>query len=161
MTETVNVKSGWGVATDPIIELPSGSRVMVKELDIPEIIAIGVLDLVDRFSQEAVPEDDTKPKSSKEIVRDVTKDPERLKVMTKVANKVAAAAVVKPTVYLLADGEEVEEGKIYAHLIPFDDRMEIFAKAVAPLGSFLAAGEEQADDVVPLEDGESVLNKTE
>lgn len=164
MTSTENpdisVVEGWGQQKGlKILELPSGSRVQIKEVDVPELIKLGALDLVDTFTQEALPEDQSKKKKKKiqdNFAEDISKNKEKMSTMIDVVDRIVVASIVKPKVHFLEEGAEPEEGKYYVNFVAFEDKIFIFEKAVASLGDFLADSSGQTENVADLADVKNV-----
>lgn len=169
--EDTGLVSGWGQVKPRLrLELPSGSRVLLQELEIPDLLGLGILDIVDQFSQELLPKPDPKKgkeSAEKEFLADLTKNKDQFNSMLDVVDKIVASAVIEPKVTYVPPVKEgepdplLEEGKIYAHLIPIDDRMTIFEKAVAGMEDLFRSGEGQAEGVADVADGESVREDSE
>ncbi|QNJ55333.1 tail assembly chaperone [Gordonia phage LittleFella] len=159
-----SVPEGWGqVKPRQVLDLPSGSKVLIKELDLPDLLNLGILDIVDQFSQEALPAASIKGSSAeKKFLKDLAENKGQFDKMLDVMNKVTAAAVVKPPVIYLPpapEGEpekEPEEGKVYAHLVPIEDRLAIFEKGVAGMEDLFRSREGQAQDVAAVADVQDV-----
>ncbi|UVK63825.1 tail assembly chaperone [Gordonia phage LilyPad] len=158
------VPAGWGqVKPTIVLDLPSGSKVKVRELEIQDLLKLGVLDIVDSFSQEALPKQTPKGSSvEKKFLEDVAANKDQFEKMIDVMNKITAqAVVVPPVVYVPPPPEgqpesELKEGVVYAHLVPLEDRLAIFEKAVAGMEDLFRSGEGQADDVASVADVQDV-----
>ena len=158
------VPAGWGqVRPLQTVELPSGGRVLVRELEIQDLLNLDILDIVDSFSQEALPKASVKGSNSEaQFLKNVAENKDQFDKMVDVMNRVAAQAIVKPVVTYVPPpkpGEaeqEAVEGKVYAHLIPLEDRLAVFNKAVAGMEDLFRDSTEQAENVGAVADVQEV-----
>ncbi|AOE44832.1 tail assembly chaperone [Gordonia phage Terapin] len=156
--EELTLAAGWGqVKPHHVLDLPSGSKVLVKELEIQDLLKMGILDLVDSFSQEILPKNTPKGGSAeKQFLQDLAENSGQFEKMVDVMNQIAASAVAKPPVTYVAPpkpgtpAEDLDPDKIYAHLIPLEDRIAIFEKAVVGMEDLFRPGEGQAEGVADM-----------
>jgi len=163
VNEEVFVPTGWGqVKPRTVLDLPSGSKVLIRELEIQDLLSLGILDIVDQFSQEILPKASVKGKSvEKKFLQDVAENSDQFEKMVDVMNKITASAVIKPSVTyapLPENGqrEDLDPNKVYAHLVPLEDRLQIFEKAVAGMEDLFRSGEGQTEGVAAVADEQSV-----
>ncbi len=155
----VEIPSGWGqVRPSSPLNLPSGARVLYQRLEITELIGLGVLDMVDTFTQEVLPKDDASFQAAqKAMAGEIMGDKDRFESVMESIYKIAAKAIVKPEVIYIDPSERKEalpEGKVFAHLIPMEDCIFVFEHSVEGMKDLFRAGEEQADAVADVADGE-------
>ncbi|AWY06125.1 tail assembly chaperone [Gordonia phage Suzy] len=158
------ISNGWGrVKPMMALDLPSESRVLIRELEIQDLLKMGILDLVDSFSQEILPKNTPKGDSAeKKFLQDLAENSGQFEKMVDVMNQIAAAAIVKPAVTYVAppqpgsQPEDLDPDKVYAHLIPLEDRLAIFEKAVAGMDDLFRTGEGQAEGVAAVADVQGV-----
>lgn len=148
MVQQASVVNGWGqVKPRRTITLPSGSTVVVQDLDLEVLLETGILDHVDAFTKELSVKE--KREAKKEGLTDeqalemrFLKDKERFGKMIAMVNDAVSRSVVEPRISLLAEGAAEEEGKIYAHLVPLDDRFAIFDEVCPDMGDAFPDSEE-------------------
>lgn len=158
----VFIPNGWGAPKPTrVLDLPSGGKVRIRELEIPDLLKLGVLDVVDTFTKKVLPK--TPGKKAKAATEDklaekLMRNPDQLDSMLVVVDKICVEAIVYPEVSLKPEdpAEALDPNKFYAHLIPFEDRMEVFAKSSSSLEEYFQAGGEQADAVGAVEESASV-----
>lgn len=155
---------GWGQVKESFdLTLPSGAHVRVRELEVSDLIDLGVLDILDTFTQKVLPKNATeakKKKADEEFANNLVRDKEKFTGMMDVVDAVCARAIVEPKVLIEKDPDKVVEGSFYAHLIPMDDRMEVFGAAVKSMDGLFPSGDGQAEAVEPVAGEQSSVNKT-
>ena len=157
-----SVASGWGQVKPTIeLDLPSGSKVLIQELDIPKMIELGVLDQLDSFTGKVLPKEPKKGKKAKKEEEPEMPDGEQLGVIMTVMDKVVAAVLIEPKVEYIEDIANADPSKIYSNLIPLPDKMEIFNKGFASMLEFLGASGGQAPDLGNLAAGKNIQPATE
>lgn len=166
------VSAGWGKPKESIVlELPSGNgKVRIKDLEIPDLVRLGVLDVLDTFTKKVLPKEPGKKKKTQDqsVADRIMQNPDQLTGMLEVIDKVIAEAIIEPKVSLRvpiegAEGqyEPLDEDKIYAHLVPFEDKMEVFSRSTGSMEEYFRAGGEQTADVGAVEESEGVQRNTE
>lgn len=159
---TEEALGSWGqIQPKKELELPSGAKVLVRELDILEIVRLGLVDKIDSFTARALPKSETGGKDESEGA-DLFRDPEKMAALTAAIDAVVVASVVKPKVHPQpADAADILEGRIYVHLIPFADRMEIFNHSFKSLEAFGSFRGQQAAVVGAIPASPLLANTTE
>lgn len=150
MTENKYEVTAWGSGPRPFdIELPSGQLCLVKPLEMPDIIRLGIINQLDGFSALLVGEDDSKPKkvkdhqkTKKQIKREeearilgVLSTGDNFETMMNTMETVVLECVLKPQI--VADPEDPEdmiEGVPYIANVSFNDQMHIFNEVFQGLG---------------------------
>lgn len=155
MTQKEYGSKGWGQLSEFFeLDLPSGSTVLMRDLEVTELLDLGVLDIMDKFTQLALPdlEGVTPDKVSDLDLKTLSDSSEDFKKIFNTIDRICARAVVKPNVSLLKEGEDPDPEKVYANLIPLNDRIAIFEEAVDNMKDLFQSGEGQAADVANLPD---------
>ena len=155
----VSVSPAWGrqASAYQSLDLPSGSRVKIRKLELVDLIALGLMDLLDSFSQQVFAED-SEGKTTQEIGSEILKGDDVAKIgkVIEMTAKISAAAVVEPKVHLLSEGEEMDPDKVYAHLIPFEDQMTIFEAVIPSMEGTFRDGEGSPVPLADVENGEGL-----
>ena len=140
--------AAWGRAKPrKDLVLPSGARVLVEKIELTDLLSLGILDSVDSFTQKLLPDSSVpqEKKTEEDLADQVLGDMNRFSDIVKVVDKVVCRAVVQPRVHPMPtdeDGNEipVQDDKIYAHLIPLEDRMAIFEEVLPEMSDTFPAG---------------------
>lgn len=147
--------NGWGQLKENFeLDLPSGAKVLMRELEVTELINLGVLDIIDKFTQLTLPNDASE--SAQQQLALLAERSDDFKNVFQVVGKICRSSVVKPTIEDLPAGEQPIPGHFYAHLIPFADQLAIFEEAVDGMSDLFQSGEGQAETVAALPDVEDV-----
>ena len=161
---TYTTPSGWGVVKPRLdLRLPSGAFVQIEPLELTELLQLGIIDSIDSFSQKLLPavQGQASQLSEEELSKNVLKDASQLGGVLEVVNKVVSRAIVQPQVHVLAEDAVPEQGKLYAHLIPLEDRMAVFEAVLPDMSDTFPAGGGPADGVANVADGEVVQHEAE
>lgn len=154
-----SVTTGWGqIKPRRELKLSSGNIVIVQELDLAAVMMTGVMDSIDIFTQEMSAKEKKAAKAKglseeQALTSNLVKDISKLDKVLKTVDSVVAQGLVEPKVHLLAEGETTEEDRVYAHLIPLEDRMEIFEAVIPNLEDMFPDSEGSGDDVEAVEAG--------
>lgn len=126
-------KIGYGTVSDDKLEthyeLGPGQLVLLKRLDMGDIIKLGIAEELDFMSTELVSGDPKAAEASaKEAVSNVITKAENFDRMETMVNKIVSTGVLKPKLHLppLHDNAR-QKGLIYVDSIPFNDRIELFS----------------------------------
>lgn len=149
----------WGMAKPTKeVQLPSGVNVRVRELDIPSMIQIGILDKMDSFTPKVL--DDGK-KKRKKVEENLATDPKRMADLVEVLDKVVAHCVVSPKLQSTPEDGVFKEGVRYAAQIPMGDKMAVFQAAFSGMDEFFRLGGEQTADLGSVAKVEDVQSSSE
>lgn len=147
MPSSNSVNNVWGSQKHTIeLECPSGQVCLVKKPDPQQLVTLGIIEKVDVLSKlvdtKHVKRVKGKPSSTPSTVdvEALSKNPEALKDIIAMSDKVVESVVLEPNVkrpVKIVEGQEIpllwaerEEDQVYTDLIDFTDRMFIFQHAV-------------------------------
>lgn len=162
--QSPSLPQGWGQVKSRIeLGLPSGAKVLVEKIEVTDLLSLGLLDSLDTFTQKLIPSAEDKDKAAQsgkteeEIFGErVLNDIEQFADVIKVVDKVVSRSVVEPRV-LLADGDApLDPSRVYAHLIPLEDRMAIFEAVLPDMTDTFPPGGGSSDGVATVENVEAV-----
>lgn len=157
------VLESWGKAPSTRdLTLESGAVVKIRDMELMDLINLGVMDSLDAFGGTLLREDeDVSAKNvEKNVAEDILKDVKNLNRVLETVDKVVARCVVEPSL-ILWDGEsEIDPDKRYVHLVPFEDRMEIFTEALPDMNDTFPAGEGSPEGVGALEAQQDVSGQS-
>lgn len=156
-----SIVGGWGqVKPRRELKLPSGSVVVVQDMDLAELLETGILEHIDIFTQELTKDELEKAQAEGKDIEKVKTEKvmksDKLKSSISVINDVVSRCVVEPKLHLLEKGETAEQGKIYAHLVPIEDRFVIVGEALPDMSDTFLGSEEPGEAVAAVEDGEGL-----
>lgn len=157
--------TGWKRKTDTTFDLPlpSGQTCLVKKLDVPDIIRMGLLEQLDTFTPQLIaePGGEAKPSNDIDFLKKLA-DPEKFDKFEASLDKAVVASVVVPKVYEVppSPAERVED-HLYVDEIDFFDKMAIFTAVFDGMSNMSDFREEQAPGVAPVEDVQESGSPTE
>ena len=169
----VHLAEGWGQSRpEQRLELPSGSVILIRELEVEELIALGVMDKIDSFTNESLKEPGKKKrKTDEEDALSLLKNPKKLTSLMETVDVVVQKSIVRPEVHMKPppikndEGEEVDAPldplKIYVHRIPMVDRMEVFQRAFKSMEAFFTFRPGQEAPLGDVAEGQGVRETTE
>lgn len=129
----------WGyVKPDRKVTLPSGASVTLRQLEIPDLVSLGVLDKMDSFTPKVL---GTGKKKKNE---DPAISSEKMADLVKVLDSIAVAAIVNPKVSPDPEDGKFVEGVRYASKIPMEDKMFVFQNSFSGMEEFFRLGGGQA-----------------
>jgi hypothetical protein len=177
--------SSWGSAQDKYYDFktPSGQVCLLRKVGLTELLQSGLIDDLDTLgvvvdehvvkpAQGKRKPQDRKPKKlskaeeeakAQQEFMDMARDPEKLKTISRMMDKIIPIIVVKPSVRspwvkgpdnkdVLLDAEEREDGVVYSDSIDFVDQMALFeeamgGKSMEDLQQFRNESDASVDDV--------------
>lgn len=161
--------TGWGQNVPFDYALPSGQKCLLKQLEMEEILALGIVDQLDTFTNGLItkpeaPGKKTKKSTAKQemdetaAIFELLKDKERYDQLIGTVNKVVMAGVVLPKIHDQPEDELTRKaGVAYIDQIGFMDKMSIFTQCFRGLGDTTRFHGEQAaglGDVAEVESAE-------
>jgi len=154
----------WGGNVNYDFVLPSKQVVLLRKLQMEDIVELDLIDAMDTFTGLMTVPENAKAKKSKkaaneeeQIGRQIFGNPEKFKAVMKTADKCILKAVLKPTVQEPpAEFAERVEGVVYLDTIPFADKLAIFNEVFEGVGGFESFREEPTENVGSVEDEQDV-----
>lgn len=152
MTENKYELTGWANSGPKLkdVTLPSGQVCQVKELQMEDILSMGIINQLDSLTGDlisgmdpSVPAKATsgRKKTKKQLDEEANKsilelmaDPEKFGGMLDAINKIVVGCVVQPTVLPAVEETEREQGRVYVDMIDFNDRITLFTEGFQGLG---------------------------
>jgi len=133
--------TSWGLDNSvQVVECPSGQKVKVKPIDMPDIIELNLLDELDTFSgffDDSDPEKVQQDGSNLDFMKALSKDGKFSKFM-KTLDKVICRGAIQPRISSdIPEDQEaaaLKSGVVPARIIPIFDKMAIFSIAFQGLG---------------------------
>lgn len=126
----------------------SGQTVLLRRLDMPDLLSLGVANEVDFMTKALV----SAPPASggqtpKEQVSDLVKLGNNFDKMKTLIDKVTVAGVIRPKLYHPPEHENARQaGLLYVDQLPWDDRQELFS-VIFDSGAVSDFRQESNDDV--------------
>ena len=167
---TAGVPSGWGQVKPGFdLELPSGALVRIERMEIADLLGLGILDSIDTFTQKLLPSEGkhgADQSAEQELGNRIMNDLSQFSDVLEMVDKVIARAVVKPQLHLAPfndNGEPLplQDGKIYAHLVPLEDKMAIFQAVIPEMDDTFPDSDQSAAGVADLEDVQGVPSQAD
>lgn len=137
----------------------SGQTVLLKRLDMGDLLKLGIAEQMDFMSKSLVAED--KPagdeaKSAQDAVASAILEAGNYSQMELMINTVCTAGIIKPSLQMPPEHEAArQKGMLYIDSIPFADRMELFS-VIYDAEGLVTFREEQANGVGDVADVPSV-----
>lgn len=127
-----------------VIECPSGQTALVKHLDTRDLLRANLLEEMDRFTKELIPNLDAqgKPvveKDEEEVgIWSILREPEKRRRFFDMTNRLMCIAAVKPKIIddgvALRHNEDGELEEVFGHEVEsIDEQIKLFQKPVPPL----------------------------
>lgn len=153
--------SGWGQAKPRrVISLPSGSKVVVHDMDLAELFETGILDNIDIFTQELTKEERERAASQglseESALNRKVMESGKLNTVLALVDSAVTKCVVDPKVHVLPEGVDPEPGKVYLSLIPMDDKFAIFDEVVPDMQDTFPDSQGSEPAVAALANGEGL-----
>lgn len=174
-TEDKYAATTWGAPVEFDFKTPSGQLVLMKKLQIEDLMQhSGLLTKSDLLTgivnSEVVPANREakrvaarkgQPTNSADadvaMMKRLQEDPQASKDFLELANSIVISAVIKPELHPVpAEGMARTVGLVYVDSVGFNDKMAIFNKAMEDVGSASTFREGSENAVGAVEDGKSV-----
>lgn len=145
--------TAWGQNNDQVVECPSGQKVKVKPLDMPDIIEMNLLDELDTFSgffdDESLNQDENSG-SNLDFMKSLSQGGKFSKFMATL-DKVICRGAIQPRISdSVPEGQEADAlkaGVVPVRIIPIFDKMAIFSVVFQGLGDMGDFREGQTEGV--------------
>lgn len=128
----------------------SGQTVLIRRLDMGDLLRLGVAEQMDVMSKALMAEDkpsDEPEQDAREVVSNAILKAGNFEQMEGMVNVVCCEGILKPKLYLPPAHEAArQKGLYYVDSVPFTDRMELFSVIFEAEG--LASFREEQDDGV-------------
>lgn len=119
------------------VECPSGQLCLARKMQMDDIVALGLIDELDTFSDFASNMETASEKTGAELADSFMGDPKMLEKVIDIADRIVARCVVEPQIELPyteskkgkrtpLKSEDREEGVVYTDYVGFEDKMYIF-----------------------------------
>ena len=148
------VHPSWGGEVTYDFTLPSQAVVLLKKLQMEDIVELDLVDAMDTFTGiMATPENNKRKKAVKvdeeaEIGRRIFGNPKKFKAVMATADRCVTKAVIKPEVQLPpANVDDRVKGVVYTDTIPFADKLAIFNHVFEGIGGMESFREGPTEDV--------------
>lgn len=137
--------TAWGQPTTFDFVTPGGQRCLLRKLEMPDILALGIMDEIDSLTgisgsgpKQPMDHQKSRKQLEEEATRSLLADSDKFGLMIKTIDKVVIRCVVRPSLSPeIPEGEEAPIqylGCIPVNRIDFIDKMAIFEKVFGGLG---------------------------
>lgn len=154
MEQSKYAARGWKKKRQDTFEIEFPDQVvLVRKLGIKEIIKAGLINDLDAFTGQLLPDgtksgDDVNPN---QIILDAMKDEKKFSQFEETVDKVVMICVVEPKVYSVPPADhERDENKVYVDEIDIEDKMTIFGHCFSGMGDMSRFPGEQAGNLEPV-----------
>lgn len=119
------------------IECPSGQLCLARKLQMDDVVALGLIDELDVFTEFASTMGDSRQKSDEEMAKEFSSNPKAFNRIIDIVDRVVSQVVIEPKIHLpysidkkgkrveLAD-KDIDSDVIYTNYVNFEDKMHIF-----------------------------------
>lgn len=159
--------AAWTAPQDMDMTLPSGQVVLVRKIQMEDVVDLGLVEALDMFQEIAGKGNDAvasagktkkaKAEAEESFGMSMMKDREGFKKILRLADRVTVATVVKPRIEFPVAGPDGKalpmidrEPGLYVDQVPFEDKMHIFSSIFKGMEELDSFREESGEDVADI-----------